>query len=1071
MAATIKQRIALDGGKELKRELEEFGAAGRKAFKELQEAAAQTKGLSPGFFNSLKQAEAQIKSLAESFNEAGEAIQNVGKTLTASLTLPIVGAGAVALKQAADFEKAMNSFAVNAAVAGTAFKEAEKKAQELGQASVFSSTEAAEGMTELAKVGLDFKTIMGGAADAMVNLAAANDAGLASAASVVGDVINQFRLSASQLPGIVDSITGATIESKLSFDDYTLAIGQAGGAAGALGVQFEEFNAVIAATASSFASGSDAGTSFKTFLTRLVPQSKQAAAMMEKLGLNFFDASGKMKSMSQIAQELQTKLGKLSQEDLNDAVSTIFGTDALRTAIALMRQGGNGIDDMMAKLKATDSAEIAATRVKGLWGEIDQLKSAVENLSIAIGKSGLLDFATNIVIQLTDWTQALATLNPEILKFGTIVAGLVASIGPLLLGLGLMTRGFGVVLQGVATLSAAFRGLSAALLFISTNPFGAALAVIATGLALWATRADSATAALGEHRRIVDDVKAAYDKAQGSAKNWADVIEHTTVLQAVASLNNLTTAAQEARKAMEFAGPGEGAADALSGPVKDQVTSLRDLALEFVKTGGDVDVFKKKVQAIADASTDGQIQALALGMQNAADKFRETETAVSQAKDVVTAFKGSADEANAAMERLAGKSKDSFRATADDIKGAGTAADEAKTKVEGLTHTIQVFRGGGAGGQLSTETFNVINGVAQRAEESKKALDEVSTSADSAGKKIKQVSDDIASHIRTVPDSLKTNSITPAVDGIITDVQRIKPAADEAALGLKAALAPTDDVGGGLGSAVTVAVDGVISDVQRLPGAASEAVGGLNSALAGIDTSGAQQAASAVADPFKALPSIFSGIFSGLGALIQGGFGNLTSVIRSLASQIRSEIGRILSALREAVAQAKALRAQASSSSSSSSGGGSQGGFAEGGHLSTGRGTSTSDSIPIWASLGEFITRAKAVAYYGPGLFHALNSMALPKDFWKSLRGFKIGGVVDGFNRSMSIPRMAGGGMVPALAASSPLSGKTVHVKLQYGVTEGQVLDMIGEESAVDKLYRFAIGESLTSLGRSPRRT
>ncbi|RWO35915.1 MAG: hypothetical protein EOS11_33285, partial [Mesorhizobium sp.] len=160
MAATIKQRIALDGGKELKRELEEFGAAGRKAFRDLQKAAAETKGLPSGFFNSLKQAEVQLKSLAKSFEDAGKRIQNVGRTLTTSLTLPIVGIGAGVLKQAADFQTAMNSFAVNAGVAGTALEDARAKAQELGQVSVFSSTEAAEGMTELAKVGLDFQTIM-----------------------------------------------------------------------------------------------------------------------------------------------------------------------------------------------------------------------------------------------------------------------------------------------------------------------------------------------------------------------------------------------------------------------------------------------------------------------------------------------------------------------------------------------------------------------------------------------------------------------------------------------------------------------------------------------------------------------------------------------------------------------------------------------------------------------------------------------------------------------------------------------------------------------------------------------
>ncbi|QND64596.1 hypothetical protein HB777_12205 [Mesorhizobium loti] len=36
----------------------------------------------------------------------------------------------------------------------------------------------------------------------------------------------------------------------------------------------------------------------------------------------------------------------------------------------------------------------------------------------------------------------------------------------------------------------------------------------------------------------------------------------------------------------------------------------------------------------------------------------------------------------------------------------------------------------------------------------------------------------------------------------------------------------------------------------------------------------------------------------------------------------------------------------------------------------------------------------------------------MPREF-----GFKIGGVVDSFNHSMRVPRMAGGGMVPAMLA------------------------------------------------------
>ncbi|TIW11293.1 MAG: phage tail tape measure protein [Mesorhizobium sp.] len=1062
MAPTIKQRIELDGGKELKRELEEFGAAGRKAFRELQAAAEATKGLPPGFFTSLKNAEAQIKSLGKTVADTGKQIQNIGRTLSTSLTLPLVGLGAGVLKQAADFQTAMNAFAVNASIAGDALADAEKKAQELGQASVFSSTEAAQGMTELAKVGLDFQTIMQGAAKAMVDLAAANDTGLANSASIVGDVINQFKLSASQLPAIVDQITGATIESKLSIDDYRLAIGQAGGAAGALGVTFEDFNAVLAATASSFASGSDAGTSFKTFLTRLVPQSKQAAAAMEKLGLKFFDANGKALTMSQTAQLLQDKLGKLSQEDLTDNVQTIFGTDAMRTAIALMKQGGAGIDEMLAKLKNTDSAEIAATRVKGLWGEIDQLKSAVENLSIAIGKSGFLDFATSIVIKLTDWTIALSQLSPNMLELGTIVAGVVAAIGPFLFSLGLMTRAFGVTLQGIGTLITGFRLLSGALLFLGANPIIAALALVGVTIAIWATRTDEATAALRVHEDLIGKVGNAYDQAGRKVAEMSQQVKDAALIQARLSQDaankGLSSAIDDAINAIQQ----------FDGLLPHAADQLFDVFKQFSATK-DVEAFRAEVSKIGAANPElGKLAQQFLDITDNAHKLTQDAKESSNFIGLLTGkLTDSEFAAKQAALGIAGYGADSQKAAAG-VKELGVTADETKTKVEALSHTITVFRGGGADGKLSSETFNVINGVAQRAEQAKSELDGVGDSAQKAGDKIKQVSDDIASHIRTVPDGLKTDSITPAVDGIITNIQRIKPAADEAATGLKAALNPNDDAGGGLDSAIGAAVDGVITEVQRMPGAAQEAVGGLNSALSGIDTSAAQQAASNFAQPFQALPGVFSAVFSGLGALIQGGFGNLSSVIGSLASQIRSEINSIISALRAAVAQAQALRAQAGSGSS---GGGSHGGFAEGGHLNTGRGTSTSDSIPIWASLGEFITKAKAVAFYGPGLFHALNNMALPKDFWKSLRGFKVGGVVDGFNRSMSVQRFAGGGTVKApLAPASSFSGKTVKVQWQYGPTKQDVLDLIAEADPVTRFQQFALSEAMSSAGRRPGR-
>ncbi|MER9169861.1 phage tail tape measure protein [Mesorhizobium australicum] len=768
MAATIKQRIELDGGKELKRELQEFGAAGEKAFRALQKAAAETKGLQPGFFNSLKQAQVQLQGLSKQFNDVGKSVQNLGKTFATHLTLPLVGAGVGILKQAADFEKAGNSFAANAGVVGSAFEDATKKAQELGQASVFSSTEALQGMTELSKVGIDFQTIMGGAAKAMVDLAAANDTQLAPAATAIGDLINQFGLKVSQLPAIVNSVTGATIESKLSFEGYALALGQAGGAAGALGVNFEEFNAVLAATATSFSSGSDAGTSFKTFLTRLVPQSKQAAAMMEKLGIRFFDASGKMKSMSEIAQILQDKLSNLSQEDRNDAVSTIFGTDALRTALALMKLGGKGIDEMMAKLLATNAADIAATRVKGLAGELNQFNSAVENLSIAIGKSGFLDFVTQLVKQATDLTKSIGNLDPAVLRLGTEIGAVAAAIGPVLIALGLFGRGIGFVFGGIGQLLGAIVFLRNA--FLTLTPLGRIILLIAVAIKgagvvldlIKNKQYDSATAANAHQKALTEldgairNVKAGVPGAEEALKRLAQ--SHLDA--AKAAIADAEAQAKGAREAFEAAKLSQD--QSALGPMEKRLGLDVDPALEqLIIREKNVAQAKRELEEI-QAKIDGKV--------------------VSNIIDLRT---------NAA-------------ATESSLKGVGTAAADASTKVDGLTQTITVFRGGGPGGQLSKEVFNVVDGVAKRAEEGKQALDGLKGSVDATSGAVDGVSNEI------------TNSIST-----------IAPAAQEAASGFNSSLGSLD------AGAAQAAAEAIVAPFSTLPGKISAILSGIRALLQG----------------------------------------------------------------------------------------------------------------------------------------------------------------------------------------------------------------------------------------------
>jgi len=435
------------------------------------------------------------------FTKVGAGLESVGKGLSLGITAPVVAFGALSLKAGGDFQAGMNRVEAATGAAGGELDRLKAKAQgiALDPKLKFSATDAAGALENLAKNGLSTAQILGGAADASVDLATATGGKLAVAADITTDVMNNFGKSAKDAAALVSNITGTTIASKLSIDEYRLALGQAGGVAGPLGVQFEEFNTALAVTSSGFSSGSDAGTSFKTFLQRLVPQSKEAAAAMKQLGLNFFDAQGKMKPLRVIAGDLQKAFKGLSDEQRNGLGTKIFGADAIRTALLLAKDGAEGFDKMALSISKVNAAAQGATLSKGFAGSLEAAKSAVEGLEIAIADSGLLDFGTELLQQGAAVASGLAQLSPATLGFGTAVAGAAAAVGPL-------SYGLGVLLQQAPTAKLGFNALGGALSSI-VSPAGLAVlgvGALAAGLYYLATANERAVESFQQEKKATD---------------------------------------------------------------------------------------------------------------------------------------------------------------------------------------------------------------------------------------------------------------------------------------------------------------------------------------------------------------------------------------------------------------------------------------------------------------------------------------------------------------------------------------------------------------------------------------
>lgn len=419
------------------------------------------------FDEGLGDAEKRLKAAQKSIQRTADGFNAIGKRLSTYVTVPVAGAAAAILKMGGDFESSMNKVSISTQGSAEELKALNDLALKLGKDTVFGATDAADAMDELAKNGLSARQILDGAATAAVSLASAAGSELAPASKAISDVMAQFKIGAKDLPEAVNQITGAVNQSKLDFVDFTGAIAQAGGVAGSVGVNFKDFNAVIAGTSSLFASGSDAGTSFKTFLLALPGNSKPAIEAIKQYGLSFYDAQGNLRSMAEIAEELRTKLGGLNDQTKTDVLKQIFGTDAMRTAIGLMDQGAKGIDTIKAKIAETDAAAQSAQRLKGFNGQLEQLKGAVETLAITIAQSGILEFVTTMVTHLGDFIDKLAEVSPETLKWVTIIGGAAAVLGPVVIGIGAIVSAFGTLLPVIGPVASAI---------------GAVVSIIATGI-------------------------------------------------------------------------------------------------------------------------------------------------------------------------------------------------------------------------------------------------------------------------------------------------------------------------------------------------------------------------------------------------------------------------------------------------------------------------------------------------------------------------------------------------------------------------------------------------------------
>ncbi|MDQ7860610.1 phage tail tape measure protein [Peribacillus frigoritolerans] len=155
----------------------------------------------------------------------------------------------------------------------------------LGMETKYSNKEVAIGLQELIKAGVDLESIMSGGLKASLSLATAGELELGQAAEIASTVLNSFRDDNINMAKAADLLAGSANASATSVEEMNYSLSQVSSVAGPVGFSFADTNTALAVFAQAGLKGSDAGTSLKTMIMRLSPQTDDAATAMDELGI------------------------------------------------------------------------------------------------------------------------------------------------------------------------------------------------------------------------------------------------------------------------------------------------------------------------------------------------------------------------------------------------------------------------------------------------------------------------------------------------------------------------------------------------------------------------------------------------------------------------------------------------------------------------------------------------------------------------------------------------------------------------------------------------------------------
>ncbi|MCP4201156.1 MAG: phage tail tape measure protein [bacterium] len=462
-------------------------------------------GLDTGQFSrEMRAAQRQLQGAASGFRQAGQ-------TATMAFTVPLVAAGAAALKFASDFDSAMTqSMAIMSEFSGASELTASGQAQLRGEMEKVARTvskelnlaanDAAKSYFFLTSAGMDAQQSIAAlpqvarfAKAGMFDFATATDLAT-DAQSALGLKSDDVQENLAGLTRVTDVLVRANQLANASVEQFSQSLTtKAGAALKIANKSIEEGVSVLAAFADQGVKAQDAGTALNIVLRELSTKAIKNRDAFKTMGVAVFDENRNFNNMADIIGDLEDALEGMSDAQKKATLLQLGFTDKsvifLQTLIGTseaMRQYQESLESAGGAAK-----EVAEAQLKAFNEQMGMAWRRIVDAAIAIG-SKLMPIVLDFVVAmepLIQWVESAAkwfAAWPKPLQLAAVaVAGLVAAVGPLLIVIGFIGQGIASLIAIWPALAAGFGafGVSAGVVTTALTFLGSALAALGVGIA------------------------------------------------------------------------------------------------------------------------------------------------------------------------------------------------------------------------------------------------------------------------------------------------------------------------------------------------------------------------------------------------------------------------------------------------------------------------------------------------------------------------------------------------------------------------------------------------------------